>query len=92
MRDLTPVLVSSSVSTLLQYTIYTSSVDFIMQLLNSVVGIFFTVLPVLLIALLWTSSVVNVSAFNRLTLAFTVLTYNILINTEKVPYSGKQKQ
>lgn len=63
-----------------------------MQLLNSVVGIFFTVLPVLLIALLWTSSVVNVSAFNRLTLAFTVLTYNILINTEKVPYSGKQKQ
>jgi hypothetical protein len=37
MHDLTPMLVSPSVSTLLQYAIYTGSVYFIMQLLNSVV-------------------------------------------------------
>jgi hypothetical protein len=92
MHDLTPVLVSSSVSTLLQYSIYTGSVYFIMQLLNSVVG-FFTVLPVLLIALLWTSYVFNISVFNRLILGFTVLPYKIPVNTvKKVPYSGKQKQ
>ena len=82
MPDLTPVLVSSSVSALLQYVIYTGSVCFITQLFDSVVGIFMD-LPTLLIEILWTSFVVNVSVLNRLILAFTVLTYNILVSTVK---------
>ena len=82
MHDFTPVLVLSSVSTLLQYAIYTDSVYFITQPLNSVVR-YFTVLPVVLITFLWTSCVVNVSVFNRLILAFTVLTFNILASMVK---------
>ena len=54
-----------------------------MQLLNSVAGFFFTVRPVLLIALLWTSCVVNVSFFTRSVLAFTVLPYNIIVSKVK---------
>jgi len=41
------------------------------------------VLPILLIALLWTSCVVNVSVFNRSILASTVLPYNILVSKVK---------
>jgi len=40
-HDLTPVLVSSSVSTMPQYAIYTGSVYSVMQLLNSVLGFFY---------------------------------------------------
>lgn len=41
MHDLTPALVSSSVSIMLQYAIYTGSVYLVMQLLNSIVGFFY---------------------------------------------------
>jgi len=76
------VLVSSSVSTMLQYAIYTGSVYFVMKLLNSVVG-FFTVLPVLFTELRWTSCAVNVYVFNRSLLASTELPYNIPVSQVK---------